>query len=214
MPTMQRSHLIFDLDGTLIDSAPSILSCFDKILRDAGIAPRVQLNEDLIGPPLPQTLQTLTGIRDDIVLAAMVESFKRCYDTKGYRESQPYAGIAEALTRLQTAGYRLALATNKRILEHLEWDTLFTSVWSLDSFQPRLPDKTAMLREILKFHGIAGAQTVYVGDKAEDGRAAQDNGMQFIAAHWGYGDFADTPEQWLHLDAPGGLVAIIERLKE
>ncbi len=217
---MPCKQLIFDLDGTLIDSAPSILACFGKVLHDAGVPPRVPLGEQLIGPPLAQTLQTLTGILDDTAIAAMTESFKKYYDTEGYRDSLPYAGVAEVLAELKAAGHALSLATNKRILPtrlilaHLGWDSLFASVWALDGFQPRLADKTAMLREILLLNGAVPAQTVYIGDKAEDGWAAQANEIQFVAAHWGYGEFVDTPAHWRHLDTPSGLSGMFGRRED
>jgi phosphoglycolate phosphatase len=220
MQTIHSPHLIFDLDGTLIDSAPSILSCFRKILDEARLAPLLPLDENLIGPPLPQTLQTLTGIRDEKAIAGLVDAFKNIYDTEGYRDSLPYPGVREALTVLQSAGYRLALATNKRILptrlilDFLGWSDHFDSVWSLDCVQPRLADKTAMLREILNAEGISPTQAVYIGDKIEDGRAAQANKMNFVAAHWGYGEFPDAPEDWHHLDSPHGLAVIFTRSKE
>jgi phosphoglycolate phosphatase len=220
MQTIHCTHVIFDLDGTLIDSAPSILSCFRKILEEARVVPLLPLDESLIGPPLPQTLQLLTGIRDEKIIAGLVDAFKRIYDTEGYRDSLPYPGVFEALTGLQAAGYRLALATNKRILptrlilEHLGWNGYFDSVWSLDCVQPRLADKAVMLSEILKAGGIAPTQAAYIGDKIEDGRAAQANRMQFVAAHWGYGEFSDVPDDWRHLDSPHGLTGIFPRPKE
>lgn len=214
MPTLHCPHLIFDLDGTLIDSAPSILACFRKILDQAQIAPLLPLDESLIGPPLPQTLQTLTGIRDGDRIAVLVDAFKEIYDSEGYRDSLPYEGVTGMLAALQAAGHRLALATNKRILptrlilKHLEWDGYFESVWALDCVQPRLADKTAMLRALLQSDGIAPAQAAYIGDKIEDGLAAQANALRFVAARWGYGEFPDSPVDWHHLDSPQQLTRL------
>lgn len=217
---MRNKKLIFDLDGTLIDSAPSILSCFRNVLAEAGIQAQVPVGDYLIGPPLPLTLRTLTGIQDEKHIATLVDAFKQHYDTQGYRDSLPYAGIPEALNELKLSGFELSVATNKRILptrlilDYLQWNDLFTSVWALDSFQPRLADKPAMLGEILKLNGIAPAETIYIGDKIEDGWAAQSNAMHFVAAHWGYGEFVDTPEHWQHLQSPTELVALLNRMEE
>lgn len=214
MRPLHCPHLIFDLDGTLIDSAPSILSCFRKILEQTQITPLLPLDESLIGPPLPQTLLALTGIRDENRIFALVDAFKDIYDSEGYRDSLPYPGMTEVLAGLQASGHRLALATNKRILptrlilEHLGWNGYFDSVWSLDCVQPRLADKAAMLRAILQSDGIVPAQAAYIGDKIEDGHAAQANAMRFIAARWGYGEFPDSTIDWLHLDSPQQLPAL------
>lgn len=220
MQPLHCTHLIFDLDGTLIDSAPSVLACFSKILGEARITPLLPLDKNLIGPPLPLTLYALTGIRDENTIAALADAFKRSYDCEGYRDSLPYSGVSEALSTLKRSGYWLALATNKRILptrlilEHLGWNSHFDSVWSLDCVQPRLADKTAMLRALLQSEGISPAQVAYIGDKIEDGHAAQANAMHFVAAHWGYGEFPDTPSHWRHRDSPQELPSIFAQLKE
>jgi phosphoglycolate phosphatase len=187
--------LIFDLDGTLIDSAPSILSSLAMVLEEAGIATRVPLQKNLIGPPLQETLSLLTGDDDPHIIQTYADAFKRIYDRGGYKGAKVYPGVAEMLEVLNSSGFVLHLATNKRhiptrlILDHLGWGHLFQSVYALDLYEPRLPDKCALLKCLLEERAIRSADAIYIGDKTEDGIAAEFNGLAFLGVEWGYGDF-------------------------
>lgn len=196
--------IIFDLDGTLIDSSPSILSCFGHVLTEAGLQPLVPLSDSLIGPPLRQTLISLTGLTDNTLLDRLVDSFKECYDTEGYKASQVYDGIEILLSRLTEYDIPLAIATNKRrvptlrILEHLGWTEYFRVVGTLDMLVPPHTNKAALIRFLLGEIGVPAEASLYVGDKLEDCEAAAANGMAFRAAGWGYGewDVAGMPLGW------------------
>ena len=77
--------IIFDLDGTLIDSRAAILDAFGKVLAEQGIAPQIALSAVRIGPPLSETLRELTGSDDQALLGALAEEFKAHYDSTGYQ---------------------------------------------------------------------------------------------------------------------------------
>lgn len=189
--------IIFDLDGTLIDSRPAILDAFDKALSGRKIQPRIALSTVRIGPPLGETLRQLVG--DDLSLIdALTNDFKRHYDSAGYRESTVFAGIPELLTALETRLIDCYLATNKRlvptrlILSHLQWEKHFKAVYALDRQMPPLPDKTRMLAQLLAEYAIDAKRAIYVGDTPEDEAAAVANGLHFIGVTWGYGTFQPT----------------------
>lgn len=194
-PTLPYQAVIFDLDGTLIDSSPSILKCFGNILNEVGLQPLVPLNHTLIGPPLRQTLINLTGRSENALLDQLVDNFKECYDTEGYKSTLAYNGIESMLESLQEYGIPLAIATNKRriptikILEHLGWEKYFRIVGTLDTPTPPHADKAALIRFLLNEIGVSGESSLYVGDKWEDGEAAAANNMVFWAAGWGYGEW-------------------------
>lgn len=197
--TPAATTLIFDLDGTLIDSAPSILAGLAHALDAGGHAPAVPLTAALIGPPLRATLATLAPAADGATLDRMVAHFKQYYDSEGYKLSTPYAGVAAALARLHAAGTVLHLATNKRyaptalILDHLGWLPWFRSVYALDKPGHSYADKSAMVAGQMAAEGIAdnaGGHSWYVGDRDEDRVAAEANALGFIGVAWGYGDFA------------------------
>lgn len=213
MNSLQYRTVIFDLDGTLIDSAPSILASFERALERAGMIPSIPLDESLIGPPLHQTLINLTGCSDEAVLDTLVSYFKESYDTEGYKATRVYDGIPELLSTLVSKGIALAIATNKRriptlrILEHLGWERYFKLVGTLDTPSPPHAGKGVMLGSLLRELSVSAADSIYLGDKQEDGKAADANQMPFIAAGWGYGvwDALNLPEKWQVLSKPADL---------
>ncbi len=185
--------VIFDFDGTLVDSAPAILEGFRAVLAKHGITAAVPIDENLIGPPLKATLVKLTRIDDRTLLSAMVEDFKDYYDTQGYLTTQPYTGAATLLSSLGQNKLQLFIATNKRekptrlLLEHLQWTSHFKGVYCLDSTQPAAADKGELLALLLKEEGQASETAIYVGDTLGDEQAATENCLRFYRASWGYG---------------------------
>jgi len=186
-------HILFDLDGTLIDSAPAILASFHEAFAQTDIAPARAIDASVIGPPLTETLQLLSGSDDPALVARLAEAFKASYDSEGYKATAAYAGVGALLAELAGAGLSLSIATNKRIhptrliLAHLGWSDFFSHVYALDLFTPRLPDKAAMIGRLLADQAIAKDQAIYIGDRSEDGESADANGLPFIAVTWGYG---------------------------
>jgi len=190
---MLPTHVVFDLDGTLIDSAGAILASFRAAFAACGLAPARNIEADIIGPPLGETLRLLAGSEDSALIAQLADAFRQSYDTEGLLETRAYPGIGDMLRALHAAGMKLSIATNKRIhptrliIEHIGWVDIFDSVYALDLFTPPLPSKAAMLERMLVEQRIDKRRAVFVGDRIEDGEAAEANGLPFIAATWGYG---------------------------
>jgi len=206
-------HILFDLDGTLIDSAPAILASYRDAFAQAGIEPVVPIDADIVGPPLLETLQILSGSHDPALVARLADGFKASYDSEGYRQTAAYPGVGTMLQRLGAAGLQLSIATNKRIhptrliLEHLGWLGHFDHIYALDLFTPRLPDKAAMIRRLMADHALPDHRSVYIGDRSEDGESADANGLPFIAATWGYGSLeaGDMAGHWHACGSPADL---------
>ena len=190
-------HVLFDLDGTLIDSAPAILASYREAFEVTQRASVIPIDASIVGPPLLETLQMLAGTHDAAVIDALALAFKASYDSTGYQQTLAYEGVGEMLARLVEAGCSLSIATNKRlhptrlILDHLGWADRFAAVYALDLFEPRLPHKAAMIGRLLQDRAIPREDAVYVGDRSEDGESADANGLPFIAATWGYGSLGD-----------------------
>lgn len=217
MPRYQ--HVIFDLDGTLIDSAPAILASFREVFAAASVQPVRPIEPSVIGPPLRETLTLISGSEDPALLADLTARFAAIYDDNGLLATEAYPGVDSLLRQLVSAGLVLSIATNKRIfptrkiLEHLGWGALFAHVYALDLFEPRLPDKAAMVRRLLRDQAIVAGAAVYVGDREEDGLAAEVNALPFLAATWGYGSL--SPEEllpgWGLLAQPADLLTEVNR---
>ena len=74
-------HLVFDLDGTLIDSAPAILASFREAFAGTSVTPVRSIDESVIGPPLTETLQLLSGSDDSALIGRLADAFKASYDS-------------------------------------------------------------------------------------------------------------------------------------
>jgi phosphoglycolate phosphatase len=190
---MKAHTIIFDLDGTLIDSAPSIIMSLEESFKVLNIQPCKVLTSELIGPPLTETVASVLSDLDVIFLPEVIENFKKHYDEIGYEQTVPYAGVEEILYKLKSANFNLYLATNKRliptvrIVKKLGWEKLFIEIFSLDSFTPPLATKTEMLTNLNAKLKVKDNELLYVGDRKEDAEASSKSGMIFLWAKWGYG---------------------------
>ena len=190
---MTTANLIFDFDGTLVDSGPGILHALGLVLQARGLQPQIPLTSDIIGPPLPVTLRKLAGDLTPELLDTLVADFKAIYDTEGVKVTQPYPGIMDAIAALAASGCGLHLATNKRekptllLLDHLGLTPHFKSVYCLDSRSPGFANKCVMLQVQVAEQGLVVAECLYIGDTSYDEQAAAAAGVRFVAVAWGYG---------------------------
>jgi phosphoglycolate phosphatase len=190
---MTIKNLIFDLDGTLIDSSSSIIESFRGAFEKVGKAPVGPLTADIIGPPLRETLSNLSGFSSSEELDRLATAFKAHYDTEGYKHTKVFPDVAEMLSELSRMQLSLYIATNKRIkptrliLDHLGWTSYFTGIYALDSLTFSKAQKSDLLKYIVNKYSINSESTLYVGDRREDGDAAAKNHLKFAFAAWGYG---------------------------
>lgn len=200
MTQAMHDTLIFDFDGTLIDSAPGILATFAEVLSMANVTPAVALDQNLIGPPLQPTMEKLLGRNDPELLKTLVENFKLRYAITGIAHTPAYPDAEASLQALADRGLTLYLATNKRaqptiaLLAKFGWGRFFRRVYCIDSHQPAFSDKTAMLRQLLSENQLDPNRALYVGDTRGDHLAASACGIGFIAAQWGYEDWQAVAE--------------------
>jgi len=202
--------VLFDLDGTLIDSAPSILESYRLAFAACAVPPRMALDAHLIGPPLRQTLALIAGSDEAATLDRLAAAFRQAYDSAGYKATRPYAALQATLAALRSAGHRLFIVTNKRIaptrliLEYLGVAAYFEGVHAADAYQPPLADKAAVIGAVLAEHGLNAQDCLYVGDTAEDGHAAAVQGLAFVGVAYGYG----TPQAAAPLAVLDSLAAL------
>ncbi|MGV0848576.1 HAD-IA family hydrolase [Mycolicibacterium phlei] len=212
--TATRPHLvIFDLDGTLTDSAEGIVASFRHALGAVGApVPEGDLVSMIVGPPMPHTLSRLgLGDRTDEAIAA----YRADYTTRGWAMNRVFDGIPALLADLRDAGVRLAVATSKaehtaqRILEHFGLHEHFEVIAgaSRDGTRSRKADVVARALDLL---GDVPERVLMVGDRSHDVEGAAEHGIDTVVVGWGYGgeDFTE-PEA----ARPAAHVATVEDLR-
>lgn len=213
---MEQRSVIFDLDGTLIDSAPSIMASMEAAFNKFGIKPIVPLTRELIGPPLTQIFAQLLGPNRVHMLQFLTEEFKRHYDEIGCFDTRVFSGVPKMLEDLSRKSIRLYIATNKRIfptrkiIKNLEWERFFFGIYSLDSYSPILPNKSGLLHKICSVQQINKRHSVYIGDRIEDAEAATSNDIKFLSAAWGYEKHVLTDSSHEQINSPEDIVNAVK----
>lgn len=190
--------MIFDLDGTLTDSAIGIVASFRHALNEIGAdVPDGDLAGRLVGPPMHLTLTSMgLGDRADDAIAA----YRADYTTRGWSMNRVFDGIPDLLADLRTKGVRLAVATSKaertakRIIEHFGLDEHFEVIAgaSVDGLRSSKADVVA---HALNQLGPLPEWVLMVGDRSHDVEGAAAHGIDTVVVEWGYGasDF-DAPD--------------------
>jgi phosphoglycolate phosphatase len=187
------TSLIFDLDGTLIDSCPGIQATLAVAFRAAGRAMPATDVRTVIGPPIRVIAARIDPSLSELELTTIEQTYRRVYDSEGWRETVAFPDVAPVLGSLHASGVRLFIVTNKpripshKILEHLGLYALFTTVLTRDSRTPAYDNKAEMVRAIVASHSLAPESSALVGDTLEDEEAAYASNLAYIHAAYGYG---------------------------
>jgi phosphoglycolate phosphatase len=185
--------ILFDLDGTLTESGPGIVSSVRYALARMGgpVLDDEQLRL-FIGPPLLDSFRDVCGF-DPAEVTIAIAAYRECYATDGQFENSVYDGIPELLTALREAGRTLAVATSKAevfassILDHFALTEYFTTVVGSE-LDGRRTAKSEIITEALARLDRPTAGTVMIGDRSHDVRGAVAVGVGSIGVLWGYGD--------------------------
>ncbi|MGE2715950.1 HAD hydrolase-like protein [Mycolicibacterium litorale] len=196
-PTATRPQLVlFDLDGTLTDSAQGIVASFRHALGEVGApVPEGDLVSRIVGPPMHHTLRSLgLGERADAAIAA----YRADYTSRGWSMNRTFDGIPALLADLKAAGIRLAVATSKaeptaeRILAHFGLDGFFDVIAGASPDGTRAA-KADVVASALERLAPLPDRVVMVGDRRHDVEGAAVHGIDTVVVGWGYGraDFAE-----------------------
>jgi phosphoglycolate phosphatase len=184
---------VFDLDGTLVDSAPDIHAALNRMLAGQGHPPyTLAAVTAMIGDGARVLVERALAGRGRAFDAACLDAFVADEDISRARLTQLFPGILPALAALEAAGIGLAVCTNKPsgpardLLASLGLGGRFGALGGGDSFPVRKPDPRHLLGTIAAA-GADPARAVMIGDHRNDVLAAEGAGIPCVFAGWGYG---------------------------
>ena len=182
--------ILFDVDGTLIDSAPGILNTLETVFRDMGVdLTNVNLRR-YIGPPLRKSFAE--HFSDPAKIEEATERYRMIYHEKGSHEGGVYPGVPEMLRRLKDAGFTLFTATCKPtevvtpILEEQGIAGYFAFIGGASMDESR-DTKTDVIRHVLRQPALQGKRVLMVGDRSDDLQGAANCGLDAAGVLYGYG---------------------------
>lgn len=211
-----RGRIVFDLDGTLIDSVPLCAQIINEMLAARGAARRVGEAETrpYVTTGGRRMLAALLADRCGDVEADLAE-FRRRYAETPSDPKSLYPGAREALVGLKRAGFGLAVWSNKpqelcdKVIAELGLAPLFETVVGTGPDGPLKPDLTGL---DLALRGESRARCCSVGDSEPDWQAAQAAGMRLVLMTLGYGDYAREWPGAVFCDRFSDLPGIVEDL--
>ena len=221
---MKRNALIFDLDGTLVDSVPDLEAALNETLREVGgpalarAAVRGMVGDGTAA--LVARALAASGL-PDAMLADRLSRFLALYEAAPAVRSRTYPGVIETLAALRRDGRRLAICTNKpqratlAVLRGLALDGFFMAVVGGDVLPVRKPDPGHLLGAVTAL-GATADEAAMIGDNEHDVAAANSAGIPIVLVRYGYArvplatlsascqidDFRALPDALRRIEAP------------
>ena len=218
---MMAPVVLFDLDGTLVDSAVDLGNAVNVILAREG---RPALPMSAIRPVVSKGARAMLGVafpeRDAAMIEKLVQPFLDAYESSVATHSTPFEGIEAVLSAIEAAGSRWGIVTNKpyylakQVVATMQWSERSHVLIGGDTL-PRKKPEPDQLFLACEAMGVSPGQCIYIGDDERDIVAGRRAGMKSIAVFWGYREAHEDPREWrpdaiaetpLGLLAPGVLV--------
>lgn len=194
--------VLFDLDGTLLDSAPDMLATVNRMRAARGAAP---MPLEALRPHVSKGSRAMSAAAfpelGGEVAPEMIREFLDLYEEELGRSSAPFDGVDALLAAIEADGARWGIVTNKpeylarQVLPRLGWDSRSAILIGGDSLPQRKPHPLPLQHAAAEL-GVAIADCVYVGDDQRDIDAARSAGMRSVVALWGYRLDDDDPAHW------------------
>jgi len=197
MQQMQKiNHILFDLDGTLVDSSRAIQAALDQALRSLGRHfPADCPIGKLIGTPLVDIFRDQFGIVGEPAEQAITH-YRQYYDRQAQAGTRVYDHVEEMLDRLCALGIGLFVATVKpssiaeKVLRDMGLQRYFKGV-SGSSMDHLRRDKGEIIRHALQQYDLEPGHSVMVGDRAQDIHGARQNGLYAVGVTYGFGSLVE-----------------------
>jgi len=190
---MKFNNVIFDFDGTLVDTRSGIIKAFQMMMGDLGFEPAGQKTiSELIGIPLAQFVKILLKTEDDAIIKEGASLFKKHYNEKYINDNIIYDGVYELLDSLKRHSIKSFVISNKidiflnQILEQRDIKKFFISVNGTDGTDAH-SKKSDQVRNLIEKNCLNPAMTTIIGDRRDDIVAGKSNLIYAIGITYGYG---------------------------
>jgi phosphoglycolate phosphatase len=195
---VKSALVVFDLDGTLIDTAPDLVASLNHTIAALDLAP-VSYDDltHLVGHGAQAMIERACRLRGHSLapdaLPPLLERFITFYTDTMPGDSKPFPGIVGAMDALKTEGFGLAICTNKlealalTLIERLKLSDYFDAITGGDTFTVRKPDAQHLIGTVERAGGTL-SRTVMIGDSINDILVARNAGVPSIAVPFGYSD--------------------------
>jgi len=195
---MKVENVIFDFDGTIVDSYPGIVNAFNSAYKKVyGVENMVDIKPH-IGPPLGEILISVNRETSKEKVDQFISFFKEQYDSEDFKLSVLYEGIVMLLQELHKKRIKIFIATNKRenptrlIADFLLVNNYFCGFYCSDLQNKHYVSKVEMVADLIKSENLNPETTVLIGDASHDEEAAKQNGITFIYAAYGFGNLQEV----------------------
>lgn len=208
-----RAGVLFDLDGTLLDSAPDLAAALQQLCTEQGRAmPAYAIVREVVSHGASAVIRSAWPDAGAETIAALLPRFLAIYGEDLATHTRPFAGIEPLLAALDRAGTPWGIVTNKvaaltlPLLDRLGLATRAAAIVAGDTLALKKPDPAPVLHACT-LAGIAPRSSLFIGDDRRDVEAGRAAGLFTVAAAWGYLGGED-PVAW----APDALVATPQEL--
>lgn len=186
-------NIIFDLDGTLIDSAEDIINCLKSAYSTCAALPHLSITTEDIGPPVQAMIDKLSPHLSDEQRKNILDNFRLQYDNSELENTVLYPGIMKLLKELAELKCNVYIATNKpfhitsRIIDKLIKE-LIKDYITFDKIKDNKLNKSEMVKCLIECNSLDYSTTAVIGDQESDIKAGYANNISSIAVKYGYGD--------------------------
>lgn len=209
--------VLFDMDGTLLDSAPGVTSSAAHALAAVGApVPADDALRRFVGPPMIESFRTVAGL-DEPTAQRALRHYRSAYADRGAEQSGLYDGITELLEQLKSAGIPMAVATSKvedqavRLARRFGMEGYFVNVCGASDSEGRAAKGEVIAELLLRLEalGIDISTPVMVGDRSHDVAGAAGHGIATVFASWGYGEAEEASAAAAVASSPAALLPML-----